>query len=198
MCTNFARADLNKNHVAKASIDAHLKNNMSKKKVCYYYDDEVGNYYYGCGHPMVCSLRLLLFILQKPHRIRMTHNLLLNYGLYKKLYVYVCLTILTLAYFQRPTKAKATDMSRFHTDEYVKFLETVTPENMDAYAKQLIRCVSHSLLCDANLQIMLVRIAPSLMACFSFVRFLLVVQWVRSCLRSLSPCHQHSSYHVRS
>lgn len=88
---------------------------MSKKKVSYYYDDEVGNYYYGCGHPM------------KPHRIRMTHNLLLNYGLYKKLYVY------------RPTKAKVSDMTKFHTDEYVKFLETVTPENADGYAKQLMR-----------------------------------------------------------
>ena len=41
----------------------------SKKKICYYYDGDVGNYYYGQGHPM------------KPHRIRMTHNLLLNYGM---------------------------------------------------------------------------------------------------------------------
>lgn len=38
---------------------------------------DVGNYYYGQGHPM------------KPHRIRMTHNLLLNYGLYKKMQVFV-------------------------------------------------------------------------------------------------------------
>ena len=38
---------------------------------------DVGNYYYGQGHPM------------KPHRIRMTHNLLLNYGLYKKMQIFV-------------------------------------------------------------------------------------------------------------
>lgn len=38
---------------------------------------DVGNYYYGQGHPM------------KPHRIRMTHNLLLNYGLYRKMEVFV-------------------------------------------------------------------------------------------------------------
>ena len=37
----------------------------------------MGNYYYGQGHPM------------KPHRIRMTHNLLLNYGLYRKMEIYV-------------------------------------------------------------------------------------------------------------
>jgi acetoin utilization deacetylase AcuC-like enzyme len=32
---------------------------------------------YRQGHPM------------KPHRIRMTHNLILNYGLYRKMEVYV-------------------------------------------------------------------------------------------------------------
>uniref|UniRef100_A0A4W5NIR4 Histone deacetylase domain-containing protein n=1 Tax=Hucho hucho TaxID=62062 RepID=A0A4W5NIR4_9TELE len=52
----------------------------TKKKVCYYYDGDVGNYYYGQGHPM------------KPHRIRMTHNLLLNYGLYRKMEIYVSTT----------------------------------------------------------------------------------------------------------
>ena len=29
----------------------------------------------------------------KPHRIRMTHNLILNYGLYRKMEVYVSLEI---------------------------------------------------------------------------------------------------------
>lgn len=52
---------------------------QSKKRVCYYYDGDIGNYYYGQGHPM------------KPHRIRMAHNLILNYGLYRKMEIYVCL-----------------------------------------------------------------------------------------------------------
>lgn len=39
--------------------------------------EDIGNYYYGPSHPM------------KPHRIRMAHNLILNYGLYEKLQVYV-------------------------------------------------------------------------------------------------------------
>lgn len=43
---------------------------------------DVGNYYYGQGHPM------------KPHRIRMTHNLLLNYGLYRKMEIYVRLSLI--------------------------------------------------------------------------------------------------------
>ena len=54
---------------------------QSKKRVCYYYDGDIGNYYYGQGHPM------------KPHRIRMAHNLILNYGLYRKMEIYVCLFV---------------------------------------------------------------------------------------------------------
>lgn len=42
---------------------------------------DIGNYYYGQGHPM------------KPHRIRMTHNLLLNYGLYRKMEIYASLNL---------------------------------------------------------------------------------------------------------
>ena len=42
-----------------------------------YFSGDIGNYYYGQGHPM------------KPHRIRMTHNLILNYGLYRKMEIYV-------------------------------------------------------------------------------------------------------------
>ncbi|VDN88449.1 unnamed protein product [Brugia pahangi] len=53
------------------AIQAH-----SKIRVAYYYDGDVGNYYYGQGHPM------------KPHRIRMAHNLILNYGLYRRMEVY--------------------------------------------------------------------------------------------------------------
>jgi hypothetical protein len=39
-------------------------------QVAYFYDPELGSYYYGRGHPM------------KPHRIRMAHNLILHYGLH--------------------------------------------------------------------------------------------------------------------
>ncbi|OXB37819.1 histone deacetylase 1/2 [Cryptococcus neoformans] len=39
------------------------------RRVAYYYDQDVGNYNYYLGHPM------------KPHRIRMAHNLIVNYGM---------------------------------------------------------------------------------------------------------------------
>lgn len=42
-----------------------------------FYLAEVGNYNYGIGHPM------------KPHRIRMTNDLVINYGLYQHLQVFV-------------------------------------------------------------------------------------------------------------
>ena len=38
---------------------------------------DIGNQYYGENHPM------------KPHRIRLTHNLMMNYGLHKKMLIYV-------------------------------------------------------------------------------------------------------------
>lgn len=52
-------------------------NGGQPKKVAYFYDSDVGNYAYNAGHPM------------KPHRIRMAHSLIMNYGLYKKMEIYV-------------------------------------------------------------------------------------------------------------
>eukprot|EP00898_Chlorokybus_atmophyticus_P006007 jgi/Chlat1/6407/Chrsp45S06024 len=86
-----------------------------KKKVCYFYDPDVGNYYYGQGHPM------------KPHRMRMTHNLLLHYGLHKELEIF------------RPHLATEEDMSKFHTDEYVEFLKTIVPEAQHDQARNMKR-----------------------------------------------------------
>lgn len=85
------------------------------RKVCYYYDSDVGNNYYGQGHPM------------KPHRIRMTHNLLLNYGLYRKMEIY------------RPHKCGFEEMSKYHSDDYIKFLRSIRPDNMSEYTKQMQR-----------------------------------------------------------
>jgi len=51
--------------------------NSDKKRVAYFYDSDIGNYAYMTGHPM------------KPHRIRLAHSLVMNYGIYKFLEVYV-------------------------------------------------------------------------------------------------------------
>ncbi|KAI9712965.1 MAG: histone deacetylase [Candelaria pacifica] len=96
-----------------APFDLSVTNGPSeKKKVAYFYDSDVGNYAYVAGHPM------------KPHRIRMSHSLIMNYGLYKKMEIY------------RAKPASRFEMTQFHTDEYVDFLQKVTPDNMEAYAKE--------------------------------------------------------------
>ena len=87
----------------------------SSRRVSYFYDAEVGNYHYGQGHPM------------KPHRVRMTHNLVVNYGLYKKMDVF------------RPRLISPTAMTRFHSDDYINFLKVITPDNMSDYTRQLQR-----------------------------------------------------------
>ncbi|KAJ1388380.1 Ureohydrolase domain superfamily [Sesbania bispinosa] len=86
-----------------------------KRKVSYFYDPEVGNYYYGQGHPM------------KPHRIRMTHALLAHYGLLQHMQVL------------KPTAAKDRDLCKFHADDYVAFLRGITPETQQDQLRQLKR-----------------------------------------------------------
>ena len=87
-----------------------------KKKVTYFYDPEIGNFYYGAGHPM------------KPHRIRMAHNLMVNYGLHKKMEMF------------RPKPATDKEMTQFHSDEYISFLKSINLENMYKSAKQMNQC----------------------------------------------------------
>ncbi|KDQ15475.1 hypothetical protein BOTBODRAFT_108783 [Botryobasidium botryosum FD-172 SS1] len=79
---------------------------MSKRRVAYFYDNDVGNYSYGIGHPM------------KPFRMRITHNLISAYGMLSKMDII------------RPRRATPVQMTRFHTDEYIDFLNRVTPETM--------------------------------------------------------------------
>ncbi|KAJ5174881.1 Histone deacetylase RPD3 [Penicillium canariense] len=109
----------------------------NNKKVAYFYDSDVGNYAYVSGHPM------------KPHRIRMTHSLVMNYGLYKKMEIYVRLPISRYepqksAHSNAQTKQRAKpaskyEMTQFHTDEYIDFLSKVTPDNMDQFSKEQSR-----------------------------------------------------------
>ncbi|KIV93662.1 hypothetical protein PV10_04857 [Exophiala mesophila] len=96
-----------------APVDSvRLNGDGSKKRVAYFYDSDVGNYAYVSGHPM------------KPHRIRLAHSLVMNYGLYKKMEIY------------RAKPASKYEMTQFHTDEYIDFLAKVTPDNMESYQKE--------------------------------------------------------------
>jgi histone deacetylase 1/2 len=88
---------------------------MAKKRIAYFMDTDIGSIYYGQYHPM------------KPHRLSMTHNLTLAYGLYRKMEVY------------RPRMATAEELRQFHSADYVDFLRRVTPDNSHEFSKQLTR-----------------------------------------------------------
>ena len=85
------------------SINSSDQFGTAKRRVSYFYDTEIGNYHYGMGHPM------------KPHRVRMTHNLIVNYGLYRQMEVF------------RPRLVSSAQLTRFHSDDYVNFLKMITP-----------------------------------------------------------------------
>ncbi|XP_048138766.1 histone deacetylase 6 [Rhodamnia argentea] len=88
-----------------------------KRRVSYFYEPTIGDYYYGQGHPM------------KPHRIRMAHNLIVHYYLHRRMEI------------SRPFPAATTDIRRFHSDDYVHFLSSVTPETVSdpAFSRLLKR-----------------------------------------------------------
>ncbi|KAI1827825.1 hypothetical protein F4861DRAFT_491360 [Xylaria intraflava] len=100
-----------------APVDLAIGNGIalgssSPKKVAYFYDSDIGNFAYVAGHPM------------KPHRIRLAHSLIMNYGVYKKMEIY------------RAKPATRLEMTQFHTDEYIDFLQKVSPENMDNFQRE--------------------------------------------------------------
>lgn len=84
---------------------------MSKKRVTYFYDPEIGNFHYGQNHPM------------KPQRLAVTNCLVLTYKLHRFMNVY------------RPYRATFHDMCRFHSEEYIDFLYHVTPYNKATFQK---------------------------------------------------------------
>ncbi|KAL8141985.1 hypothetical protein V2J09_015017 [Rumex salicifolius] len=87
-----------------ASLSTAACTDGKRRRVTYFYEPSIGDYYYGQGHPM------------KPHRIRMAHNLIVHYFLHRRLEI------------NRPFPAAATDIRRFHSEDYVDFLSSVSPE----------------------------------------------------------------------
>ena len=74
-------------------------------RVSYFYDTEVGSFFYGQEHPM------------KPFRIKMAHQLIVNYGLYRKMSVYVS---------QKWIISSSTRLSLTHTDYFSNLTELQT------------------------------------------------------------------------
>jgi len=86
---------------------------IAKERICYYYDEAVGRNYYGPNHPM------------KPHRLCMTHNLILSYELHKYLQIY------------RPRACTSEEFTAFHSEDYISFLSKITPDRQHQFAEQM-------------------------------------------------------------
>ncbi|KAG5566569.1 hypothetical protein RHGRI_002203 [Rhododendron griersonianum] len=87
----------------------------SKEKISYFYDGDVGSVYFGPNHPM------------KPHRLCMTHHLVLSYELHKKMEIY------------RPHKAYPAELAQFHSADYVEFLHRITPDTQHLFPNELAK-----------------------------------------------------------
>uniref|UniRef100_A0A0G4F891 Histone deacetylase n=1 Tax=Chromera velia CCMP2878 TaxID=1169474 RepID=A0A0G4F891_9ALVE len=78
------------------------KEDEKRRRVSYFYDLDIGSYYYGSGHPM------------KPQRMQLTHELVKSFGLHKELEVI------------QHHKANELEIERFHGSEYIAFLSNIT------------------------------------------------------------------------
>lgn len=78
-----------------------------RRKVSYFYDASLGDFYYGPTHPM------------KPHRVRMAHDLIVRYDLYKHLQAFT------------PQPCASEDMSAFHSEDYLEALQSVNIKAAD-------------------------------------------------------------------
>ncbi|KAJ0810219.1 putative histone deacetylase [Helianthus annuus] len=87
----------------------------SKDRISYFYDGDVGNVYFGPNHPM------------KPHRLCMTHHLVLSYDLHKKMEIY------------RPHKAYPVELAQFHSADYVEFLQRINPDTQHLFPEEMAK-----------------------------------------------------------
>ncbi|CAP33791.1 Protein CBG15416 [Caenorhabditis briggsae] len=85
----------------------------SSKKIAYYYDSNIGNFHFGPEHPM------------KPNRIRLAHQLVTAYGLYRHMDIF------------RPFPATRKDMQEFHPEDYTYFLSVAEPQRVEWLAKDM-------------------------------------------------------------
>eukprot|EP00946_MAST-07B_sp_MAST-7B-sp1_P003517 g3517.t1 len=63
----------------------------------------------------------------KPHRVRMAHDLIVNYGLLKRMTVF------------KPRFLDKDDLTLFHGREYIDFLSHIAPQNLDKHRVELAR-----------------------------------------------------------
>ena len=87
----------------------------SKKRVSYFYDAGIQRFNYGKFNPM------------KPNRAFDTYNLVVENGLHHEMDIFG-LPLIT-----------ASELTRFHSEDYVNFLRLIKPDNMHEYKEELQR-----------------------------------------------------------
>ncbi|CAI5758452.1 unnamed protein product [Candida verbasci] len=99
----------------KQYIPLYYENIISNKtNVSYHFNPEVSQYHYGSLHPM------------KPFRLMLTDHLMISYKLYEKMDCY------------QPRKATKEELLQFHSEEYINFLQTITPEKVKTLSDQVL------------------------------------------------------------
>ncbi|KAL4491480.1 hypothetical protein ABPG72_008136 [Tetrahymena utriculariae] len=83
------------------------------KRISYFYNPEIGKFYYSKDHPM------------KPKRVAMAHSLIQNFGLYKDLDVYTA------------RQATFEEMIKFHDIEYINYLQNYVSNGWTQELKKL-------------------------------------------------------------
>lgn len=78
----------------------------NKYNVSYHYNPEVSRFHYGALHPM------------KPFRLMLTDHLVISYKLYEKMDLYT------------PRRATKDELLEFHSEDYIDFLQSITPEKL--------------------------------------------------------------------
>jgi len=91
---------------------------MSTSRVAYYYNKEIGTFYYGSNHPM------------KPLRVKITNELLKAYNVHEKM------NLMNPALHKEIVNS--IDFTKFHTDEYIDFLNRISPEDMKNMTEQML------------------------------------------------------------
>src|ERR1700753_1724802 len=80
----------------------------------------------------------------RPQRIKLTHELVSAYELDDHMLVLVskstCHPGIPKNHSQRPRRATPEQMTAFHTDEYIEFLNRVTPETAEELTLNGTRC----------------------------------------------------------
>lgn len=84
-------------------LENHSNLSEARSKVFYFHNPQVSNYHYGIGHPM------------KPHRLALTHSLVLGYDLHHRMTIF------------NPHIATREELAHFHSEDYIEFLKRTMP-----------------------------------------------------------------------